>query len=147
MRDNKQTTNSEDRATQPMEAGGWVSQYHISYTWYIRPWDGLLLALVSRVTRHLVVVETFFSVYYGWIVKKVASFRENTVWKKSQCPMINCLRSHLRDGKSCPKKSSFPIPSTSTLSMGVMGSFHLSAKCCYKLVRTCFSCPASSLHT
>ena len=26
MRDNEQTTNSEDRATQPMEAGGWVSQ-------------------------------------------------------------------------------------------------------------------------
>ena len=27
MRDNEQTTISEDRATQPMEAGGWVSQF------------------------------------------------------------------------------------------------------------------------
>ena len=27
MRDKRQTTTTEDRATQPMEAGGWVSQY------------------------------------------------------------------------------------------------------------------------
>ena len=41
------TTNSEDRATQPMEAGGWVSQWRprvVVQTWNLLSWLGVLAA-------------------------------------------------------------------------------------------------------